>query len=98
MNAAAEFLSGICMATFAASGLYFLKFWRASSDRFFLFFSFACFILALERVILLLVREFAASTDPSIAESNSWVYIMRLFAFTMMMIAILDKNRRSLKR
>lgn len=95
----ADFLSGICMASFAASGLFFLKFWRVSKDRFFLFFCFASWILAIERVVLLVVREvYGATANANIAESNSWVYLLRLFAFLLILIAIFEKNRATLKR
>lgn len=97
MKSSAEFLSGVCMAMFLTSGVFFLKFWLASRDRLFLFFCLAMSILAGERVVLLLVREFSFSSNPTIAESNSWVYCMRLFAYFLIMIAILDKNRHWLE-
>jgi hypothetical protein len=90
----AFFLSGVSMATFAASGLFFLKFWIASRDRFFILFSAACFILAFERVVLTIVQQ-SHGAEHMIVESSSWVYLLRLSAFAMIFWAILEKNRKS---
>lgn len=98
MKTSAEFLSGVCMAMFFVAAIFFLKFWLASRDRLFLFFCLSMSILAGERVVLMLVREFSFSSNPTIAESNSWVYCMRLFAFVVIMVAIVDKNRHWLER
>jgi len=98
MNSAADFLSGVCGAAFFASGIFFVKFWLASKDRLFLFFAVATFLLAIERVVLLVVKEFTFSSNPNIAEANSWVYLMRLLAFFLIMAAIVDKNRHWLDR
>jgi hypothetical protein len=85
------FLSGICMATFAASGVFFLKYWKASKDRFFLFFSVACWLLSIERIALVFLTN--QYTAPDHAEVASWIYIFRLLAFAMILIAIVEKNR-----
>jgi hypothetical protein len=55
----------------------------------------SCWILASERIVLLWVRQGMSYTNSSVAEANSWVYFMRLFAFLLIMIGIVDKNRRS---
>jgi hypothetical protein len=91
MNYAA-FFSGVFMATFAASGLFFLKFWRASRDRFFLYFCIACFLLAAERLILLFVGVHGPQSN-LINIEKSWLYLIRLFAFIMISWAVIDKNR-----
>jgi hypothetical protein len=85
------FLSGICMATFAFSGIFFLKFWKASHDRFFLFFSLACGLLAAERVVLLFMSD-QYSPNYSI-EHNPWIYVIRVMAFGLILTAIVEKNR-----
>ena len=90
----AVFLSGIATATFAASGLFFLKFWRASHDRFFLFFGAACEVLALERVVSLFFNPINyQGTQPIITEAAVYVYLFRLIAFLMILIGIWEKNR-----
>jgi hypothetical protein len=95
MIALAEFLSGASMVSFAACGIFFLKIWRASSDRFFLYFGSAVWLLAGERIVLLATREFSNIPAEGLIEATSWVYLMRLFAFVLILIAIVEKNRKS---
>jgi hypothetical protein len=83
-TAAGIFLSGIYMATFAASGFFFLKFWQRTQDRLFIFFAWACWLIAAERVALL----FAAPED----EPRSYLYVIRLAAFLLIIAAIVNKN------
>jgi hypothetical protein len=90
-----EFLSGICMATFAASGVFFFKFYRGSRDRFFLFFGLACWLLALERVVLLSYEIAFQSIRTVATEGASWVFTIRLLAFLLILAGIVDKNRRT---
>ena len=77
-------LGAIAMACFTAS-LFFLRFWRKTGDRFFLFFCFSFAIEGVSRVILGLI----ADGD----ERQPLVYLMRLFAFAVILFAIIDKNR-----
>jgi hypothetical protein len=79
-------------ATFGAwaCGLHFLKFWRKSGDRFFLFFGASFWLLALERLVLALLER------PS-REDQSLIYLMRLGAFLLILYAIADKNRQDRK-
>jgi len=80
------FLSGaICMGLFVIS-LYFLRFWKKTRDRLFLFFA-AAFVLML---IEWAVRTFASMQTAS----APGVYLIRLLAFVMFIAAIVDKNRR----
>ena len=88
------FLAGVSMATFGASALFFLKLWRASRDRFFLFFSIACAFLSLERVVGLFVAGTFSSLRADATEFSSWIYLMRLAAFIMILISIVEKNRK----
>ncbi len=88
-----EFISGIYMTTFAFSGIFFLKFWRASKDRFFLYFALACWLISMERVLLFFVQGY--SPLPSVSEPRTMAYVVRMFAFALILIAIIDKNRRA---
>ena len=94
---AASLLSGISLATFAASGLFFLKFWRASHDRFFLLFSIACWLIAFERMVAFFVIPVHQPQQAESAEASSWVYLIRLSAFLVVLAAIYLKNRPSRK-
>lgn len=82
----AEFLSGMIGAAYLIVGLFFLRFWRNTGDRLFAFFAAAFWILALQRVIL-------AFFDTTV-ENVAYVYLVRLVAFSLILIAIIDKNRK----
>lgn len=82
-----SFLAGaICMG-YLVIVLFFFRFWRSTRDRLFVFFAGAFLVLMAERVI----REMMAIRT----EWVPMVYCLRLAAFTLLLIAIIDKNRRS---
>ena len=82
-----QFLSGgVFVACFAVS-LLFLRINRKSPDRLFVYFAIAFALLAIERVLLAVV---SAST-----EYAPYVYAVRLVAYGCIIVAIVDKNRRS---
>jgi len=83
------FFSGIYMASFAASGLFFLKFWKRTRERFFFLFALACWMLAIERVALLF---FEPTSEP-----YSWCYLIRLVAFGLIVHAFLRANVPSVR-
>ena len=85
-----EFLSGAIFALCCVAGLFFLRFWHKTRDRFFAFFAAAFWLLALQRPVLLLIQG-----------SNEHVvtaYFIRLFAFVPILVAIVDKNRGAPRR
>jgi hypothetical protein len=82
------FLSGAMMLACLAIGLYFLKFWRRTGDRFFLLFALGFFVLGLNRIAILMLTELQEATA-------TVFYIVRLCAYVLLLIAIIDKNRSS---
>lgn len=76
---------GIAAAGNAVVAAFFFHFWRKTRDRFFGLFSVAFVLLMLNRVFLGLL--------PGDSEHEYLVYIIRLFAFAMILFAIIDKNR-----
>jgi hypothetical protein len=80
-------LSGMIVTGYLVASLYFLKFWRKLSDRFFLFFALAFLTLAAQRFTLALA--------PWENEHDTGIYALRLAAFLLFLFAILDKNRRA---
>ena len=84
------FLCGSFATVFAASGLIFLKYWKKTRDRFFLWFAVACCLIAVERI----PRAF--QTVP--AESANLLYLIRLAAMILIIFAIVDANRSKPKR
>ena len=89
----ADFLSGVSMAAFAASGVFFLKFWRASRDRFYLLFCIACWFLSLERLAILWATGLLEPLPTDATEMSVWVYMFRLSAFVCILVAVVHKNR-----
>ena len=81
-----QFLTGaMAMACWTAM-LFFLRFWRESKDRLFIMFAMAFLLLGLTRLGV------AMSHEPS--EGYTYLYWVRLAAFILILIAIVDKNRR----
>ena len=81
----ATFLYGAAAMGFAVIGVYFLKFWTQSRDRLFLCFAIAFGLLAVDRITLGLV--------PRASEFQELVFLMRLFAFCLILYGIYGKNR-----
>ena len=82
-----EFMSGLIVAGFLISGLFFLRFWKRTGDPLFMAFALAFWLLALNQTLLVM------SDLPY--EERSWIYLLRLAAFTLIIVAIVRKNRRA---
>lgn len=76
------------MMGFWVAGLFFIRSWMKTQDRLLGIFGLAFWILAVERIVLLCLGE--GSTN----EYSAYIYCMRLLAFIMILIGIIDKNRR----
>jgi uncharacterized membrane protein HdeD (DUF308 family) len=74
----------VAMASFVAA-LFFLKYWRRTRDSFFLLFALAFGVDAVSRFVLGIARV----SD----ESEPLYYIPRLVAFSLIILAIVLKNR-----
>jgi hypothetical protein len=85
-DAVTDLLSGILISQYAVIALFFLRFWSKSRDRLFLMFAGAFIVLALQRLAIALTHE--------ILEQQAPLYLLRLAAFVVIIIAIIDKNRR----
>ena len=81
------FLSGAVVAGFLLASLFFLRFWKRTRDGLFLAFAAAFFLLGLGQSLL------ALADVPD--EERSWLYLIRLLAFALILAAIIRKNRRS---
>lgn len=80
-----QVVSGAMTMGYLVGGLFFLKFWKQSCDRLFLFFALSFFVLSGQRLAL------ALTTQNS--ENTLFLYVIRLFAFLLILAAIIDKNR-----
>jgi hypothetical protein len=81
-----DFMSGMIAMGFFASGLFFLRFWKRTHDGLFIAFACAFWLLGLTQALLSLT-EFPI-------EERSFIYLLRLAAFLIIIIAVGLKNRR----
>lgn len=79
------FLQGIAAMGAFVAGLLFMRFWRESDDRLFAFFAAAFELLAVSWVLIGLFSP----TE----ETRPYIYAIRLVAFTLLIVGIIDKNR-----
>jgi len=87
MEAWFPFLYGALATLSATASLFFVRYWKLSADRFFLFFSVAFVSLGANWALLV-------GRDPQ-DEYAPYIYLLRLFAFLLILAGIVDKNRRS---
>jgi hypothetical protein len=85
MRGVVVFLQGFSAAGALVAGLLFLRFWRDSGDRLFAFFGTAFTLMAVSWSLLGLFSP----TE----ETRPYVYALRLAAFLLIIVAIIDKNR-----
>jgi len=78
-----DFLSGMTSGLCLVAGLFFLRFWRKTGDRFFGFFAASFWMMALQRLMMMLMRD---------NEHVLVVYLIRLLSFVLILVAIADKN------
>ena len=81
------FLSGAITLGFVLAGLFFLRFWKRTRDSLFIAFALAFWLLGLNQALL------AFSRVP--VEERTWLYLLRLAAFALILIAIGYKNRKA---
>jgi membrane protein CcdC involved in cytochrome C biogenesis len=86
MDEANAFISGATFVASAGIALFFLRFWRQSSDRLFAIFALAFAVFAVNRLVLVIMGD-----DD---ENTTYVYLVRLAAFVLILVAIFDRNRR----
>ncbi|HEX8556449.1 MAG TPA: DUF5985 family protein [Sphingomonas sp.] len=82
-----DFIAGAATAGYLVAGLFFLRFWRRTGDRLFLAFAVAFWLLGGSQALLTATR--------TIIEDRSWIYLIRLSAFLLILAAIVGKNRRT---
>lgn len=78
------FLSGMIAMGFAVCAAFFLRFWRRTGDMLFIVFAIAFLLLALNQTLSVIL-------DLPL-EERSPLYLLRLVAFLIIIIAIVRKN------
>jgi len=79
-----ELLAGAIAMASLTIALFFLRFWRSSGDRFFLYFALSFAIEGLHRVYAVLLDQGG--------EDSPLHYLIRLAAYGLILWAILEKN------
>lgn len=78
------FLSGAITLGFLVAALFFLRFWRRTGDDLFVAFAFSFALLGLGQAVQ------ALANIPE--EERSYIYLIRLAAFLIILAAIIRKN------
>jgi hypothetical protein len=78
-------IGAIAMACLVIS-LFFLRYWKLTKDRFFLYFSLSFFLESVNRVLI--------GMSWLKNEETPLYYLIRLTAYSLILIAIFEKNRR----
>ena len=86
METLLDFLSGAITMGFLVAGFFFLRFWKRTRESLFLAFAAAFWLLGLAQALL-------AFTDIPV-EERSWLFLLRLAAFSLILVSIWKKNRR----
>lgn len=82
-----EMLVGAIATSSFIAGLFFLRFWKSTQDRFFLFFALSFLIEAANRIFLV--------TCFNLSEESPLYYLIRFITYAFIMLAILEKNKRT---
>ena len=81
-----DFLWGATSMACLVASLLFVRFYRMSSERLFLFFTAAFAMFGVHWVVL--------GAFPPTTEKLPYVYLLRLAAFLLILAGIVDRNRR----
>lgn len=77
-------MSGALAMGYLVAAMFFIRYWREARERLFAFFALAFLLLAAQRLLL-----------PFIADDQiELAYAVRVVAFLMIIVGIVDKNRR----
>lgn len=79
-----ELMQGAIILAGTAIGLFFLRFWKSTGDRFFLFFFLSFWIDAASRLYF--------RVPASQMEAATPYFLLRVFSYSLILVAVLDKN------
>lgn len=79
-----EYLAGAITLGYIISALFFLRFWRRTSERLFLAFAIAFVLFALNQA----AAQWLGAAD----ERIGYTYVLRVMGFLVILWAIVDKN------
>jgi Family of unknown function (DUF5985) len=79
-----NFLSGMTAAGFLIAALFFFRFWRRAKDSLFAYFGISFVLFAISQTASLFLD--APHDD------RTWIYLLRLSGFILLLVAIVGKN------
>jgi len=85
MSPTFAFLSGAVTMGYAIASLFFLRFWRRTSDGLFLAFAVAFLLMVINSLLV------AMANVP--LENRAYLYLLRLVAFALIIGAVIQKTR-----
>jgi len=85
-----EFIGGALTMGYLVLGVFFLKFWHRTRDSLFLMFALAFWLLA--------ANGFTVTVTNGYELDVAWSYLFRLFAFVLIIVAIIRKNTEAKPR
>ena len=84
------FISGLTTMGFCIAAVFFLRFWHRTGDFLFAAFAIAFWLFALNQGLAIFLN------DPR--EDQSWIYLLRLAGFALIIAAIVRKNMGAFQR
>ena len=84
MTAMLAFLSGMTTMGYVIAGLFFFRFWWRTRDRLFVYFGVSFCLLAISQAL--------SALSGISGDAQSWIYLPRLAAFTLLIVGIIGKN------
>jgi uncharacterized membrane protein HdeD (DUF308 family) len=79
-----QFLSGMVATGFLIAALFFFRFWRRTGDSLFATFGIS--------FILFAIGQSASLVGDTPQDDRTWVYLLRLVGFILLLVAIIRKN------
>ncbi|MCP8937150.1 DUF5985 family protein [Alsobacter sp. SYSU M60028] len=79
-----DFISGLTTMGFATAGLFFLRFWTRTRDGLFAAFALSFWLLAANQAL--------SSYLNGQREEHTWIFLIRLAAYSLIILAVVGKN------
>lgn len=79
-----DFLTGVATAGFLIAAVFFFRFWKTTRDWFFAILGIAFVLFAANQAATVLLEVSR--------EEQSWIYVLRLLGFALLLVAIALKN------
>jgi hypothetical protein len=79
-----NFLSGMVTAGNLVAALFFFRFWRRTKEQLFVNFSIS--------FVLFAVSQFGSIWYEGPHDDNTWIFLLRLAGFVLLLVAIVRKN------